>query len=106
MVSAVEAETGAVFKNCQAAVTLRITLLEIGHKHPATLVHVPLELSTRFSKTKVKSHGHAFLLDPGSGQSEPVPHIFGKSFFKSGQLFFKTSSFHSSSKNNKYLFIK
>ena len=106
MVSAVEAETGTVFKKIQAAVTLRITLLEIGHKQPATLVHVPLDLSTRFSKTKVKSHGHAFLLDPVSGQSEPVPHLFGKRFFKSGQLFYKISSSHSSSKNKKYLFTK
>ena len=32
MVSAVEAETGTVFKFFQAAVTLWITLLEIGHK--------------------------------------------------------------------------
>ena len=52
------------------------------------IIPVPLELSTRlfdnesqnreFSTTKVKIHGHAILLDLGSGQSEPVPYLLGK----------------------------
>ena len=40
MASAAEAETGAVFKSCQAAVSLRETLTEMGHPQPATPVHV------------------------------------------------------------------
>ena len=36
MASTVEAETGAVFRHCQAAVFLRETLIERSHPQPAT----------------------------------------------------------------------
>ena len=40
MASAAESETGAVFVNCQEAVSLRETLIEMRHPQPATPVHV------------------------------------------------------------------
>ena len=40
MVSTTESETGAVFVNCQEAVSLRETLIEMSHPQPATPVHV------------------------------------------------------------------
>ena len=40
MASAAEVETGAVFVNCQEAIAIRQTLIEIGHPQPATPVHV------------------------------------------------------------------
>ena len=36
MASTVEAETGVVFRHCQAAVFLRETLIERSHPQPAT----------------------------------------------------------------------
>ena len=38
--STAEAKIGAVFKNCQAAVSLRKTLTETGHPQPTTPIHV------------------------------------------------------------------
>ena len=40
MSAASEAECGATFINCKAAVPLRITLEEIGHTHPTTPVQI------------------------------------------------------------------
>ena len=40
MASAAEVETRAVFKNCQAAVSLRENLIEMDHVQPVTSVHV------------------------------------------------------------------
>ena len=40
MASAAESETGTVFVNCQEAVSLRETLIEMRHPQPATPVHV------------------------------------------------------------------
>ena len=40
MASAAESKTGAVFINCQEAVSLRETLIQMRHPQPATPVHV------------------------------------------------------------------
>ena len=40
MASAAEAELGALFLNCQEAGPIRITLEEMGHPQPPTLVQV------------------------------------------------------------------
>ena len=40
MASAAEAEIGAVFVNCQEAIVIRQTLIEIGHPQPTIPVHV------------------------------------------------------------------
>ena len=40
MTSAAEAELGALFLNCQDAVTIRITIEEMGHSQPPTPVQV------------------------------------------------------------------
>ena len=40
MDSAAEAELGALFLNCQEAVTIRITIEEMGHPQPPTPVKV------------------------------------------------------------------
>ena len=40
MTSAAETETGAVFINCQKAISIRQTLVEMSHPQPATPVHV------------------------------------------------------------------
>jgi hypothetical protein len=37
--SATEAELGALFLNCKQAIIFQLTLEEMGHPHPPTLVH-------------------------------------------------------------------
>ena len=60
MASAAEAETGAVFVNCQEAIAVRQTLIEMGHPQPATPVHVDNKcavgiLNETFRQRKSKS---------------------------------------------------
>ena len=56
MASAAEAKLGALFLNCQEAVTIRIFLEEMGHAQPRTLVQVDnstaLVIATRTIKQR------------------------------------------------------
>ena len=60
MASAAEAKTGAIFVNCQEAIAIRHTLIEMGHPQPATPVHVDNKcavgiLNETFRQKKFKS---------------------------------------------------
>jgi hypothetical protein len=72
MSSAAEAEIGAVFINAKEGAVLKTTLEEVGHKQPPT----PMEtdrVQQWHNQTKTnKIHGHALLLDQGSGETRPV----------------------------------
>ena len=60
MASAAEAETGAVFVNCQEAIAIRQTLIEMSNSQPVTSVHVDNKcavgiLNETFRQRKSKS---------------------------------------------------
>jgi hypothetical protein len=46
--SAAESEVGACFQNAQAAAPLHVTLLELGHKHPATPLRTDNSTDTEY----------------------------------------------------------
>ena len=51
---AAEAEVGALFNNFQEAEPLRVTLKEIGHKHPATPLQADNYIADWISNSRVK----------------------------------------------------
>jgi hypothetical protein len=75
MSSAVEAEIGAFFINAKEGAVLRTTLEELGHKQPPTPMETDNTTATGYSNGTIKQkngHGHALLLDQGSGETRPV----------------------------------
>jgi hypothetical protein len=76
MSSAAEAEIGAVFINAKEGAVLRTTLEELGHKQPPHQWKqtIPMPQGTAMVKLNktYKSHGHAILLDQGSGETRPI----------------------------------
>ena len=98
MASTVEAETGAVFRHCQAAVSLWETLIERSHPQPATPVHVDDTcavgiLNETFRQRKSKSmdiqfywirdriHQNQFRIFWGKGSSN-LANYFSKHFLR------------------------
>ena len=56
MASAAEAELGALFLNCQEAVTIQITLKEMVHSQPPTPVQVDNSTSLGIATGTIKQH--------------------------------------------------
>jgi hypothetical protein len=77
MSSAAEAAIGAVFINAKEGVFLRTTLEELGHKQPPTPMETDNTTAIGYINGTIKqkmnkSHGHALLLDQGSGETRPI----------------------------------
>ena len=69
MVSAAEAEYGALFLNGQAAVPIRTTLIEMYHPQPPTSIQVEnstaVGIANKSIKKTLQGYGYAFSLDTG-----------------------------------------
>ena len=83
MASAAESETGAVFVNCQEAVSLRETLIEMSHPQPATPVHVDNAcavgiINETFQQRKSKSMDIRFYWIRDQDKQNQFRIVFGK----------------------------
>ena len=67
MVSAAEAELGALYSNAQEILPMRQCLKELGHPQPATPIKTDNStakgiINNTYQTEEIKGHGHAILL--------------------------------------------